>query len=91
MITLRVEITEVDAPECDNGCWNVGWGVRLMEGKNVLYEQEAWAGCTENSHIDWNTLLEEIISIQSQHTMSLLDLGENPYEHYPQWFLEALM
>lgn len=91
MSKLHVSITEVDSsPDCEYGCWTTGHGVEVYKEGELLYEQEAWAYCLGCSSIDWKELFDAIITEQKKGNVTV-ELGEDPYNNYPQWFLDALM
>lgn len=89
---LRIVFTEADSPDCEYGCWTTGYGVKMFEENDILLHlQEPWATCQQHSRINWKALLDDIIELQSSYTDVTIDLGEDPEDNYPQWFLEALM
>lgn len=90
MSKLRVFITAEDSGDCEYGCWNMGYGVEVTKDGELFYEQVAWATCCNNSYVDWQALFEVIREEQNKGDVTV-DLGENPEDNYPQWFLEALM
>lgn len=90
MSKLRVFITAEDSGDCEYGCWNTGYGVEVTKDGELIYEQGAWASCLDCSSVDWQALFEVIREEQNKGDVTL-DLGKDPEEEYPQWFLEALM
>lgn len=59
-LLCRTEIVfqEVDSGDCEYGCWTTGYGVQVRKDGNVIYEQDAWASCFDNSVVDWDELLD---------------------------------
>ena len=58
---IAIVYTEVDSGDCELGCWNTGEGVIVEVDGNVVYEVEAWAGCCDNSIVDKEDMLQNLL------------------------------
>lgn len=79
---IDIVYTEVDSGDCELGCWNMGEGVIVKVDGNAVYEVEAWAGCCDNSTVNNEDMLQNLLKyfkIDSEVSISVED-GE--YEDY---------
>lgn len=79
---IDIVYTEVDSGDCELGCWNTGEGVIVKVDGNAVYEVGAWAGCCDNSTVNKEDMLQNLLKyfkIDSEVSISVED-GE--YEDY---------
>lgn len=94
---LRIAFTEVDSGDCEYGCWNTGYGVQVYRQSGpgydidceLIYEQEAWAGCCDSSSVDYEALAEFLKEYTNNDSSYILDLGDT--SDYPESFLDEVM
>ena len=80
---IDIVYTEVDSGDCELGCWNMGEGVIVKVDGNVVYEVEAWAGCCDNSTVNKEDMLQNLLKyfkIDSEVSISVEDVEYEDYE-----------
>ena len=86
---IDIVYTEVDSGDCELGCWNTGEGVIVKVDGNTVYEVEAWAGCCDNSNVDKEDILQNLlkhfnidseVSVQSESIQVEDDYYDTPVE-----------
>ena len=80
---IDIVYTEVDSGDCELGCWNMGEGVIVKVDGSVVYEVEAWAGCCDNSTVNKEDMLQNLLKyfkIDSEVSISVEDVEYEDYE-----------
>ena len=79
---IDIVYTEVGSGDCELGCWNTGEGVIVKVDGSVVYEVVAWAGCCDNSTVNKEDMLQNLLKhfkIDSEVSISVAD---DEYEDY---------
>ena len=80
---IDIVYTEVDSGDCELGCWNTGEGVIVKVDGSVVYEVEAWAGCCDNSTVNKEDMLQNLLKyfkIDSEVSINVEDVEYEDYE-----------
>lgn len=75
---------------CEYGCWTTGYGVEVLVDGKCIHHQEAWAGCTNTSDVDFTLLAAVLKNIKTKEGFPVnvdhIDFGD--LSDYPESFLD---
>ena len=73
---MKIDIvrTECGSGDCELGCYNTGYGGYIIIDGVKVFEKEAWAGCCDNSEMNYTELLQELMNhLKIDATITLSD------------------
>ena len=79
---IDIVYTEVDSGDCELGCWNTGEGVVVKVDGDTVYEVEAWAGCCDNSTVDKEDMLQNLLKYFNIDSEVSISVEGDVYEDY---------
>ena len=79
---VDIVYTEVDSGDCELGCWNTGEGVIVKVDGSVVYEVEAWAGCCDNSTVNKEDMLQNLLKYFKIDCEVSISVEDDVYEDY---------
>ena len=79
---IDIVYTEVDSGDCELGCWNTGEGVIVKVDGSVVYEVEAWAGCCDNSTVNKEDMLQNLLKYFKIDSEVSISVEDDVYEDY---------